>query len=111
MKRFFGFAAAIAVFGALATNAVAQVEVPSQITIQGTGLVTKSTTGEGRTNDAIKSGGLLVGYSYQFNRWFGAEGNYGYTRNTQKFGQLGGQSSIETDFHEVTGALVAHIPV
>jgi opacity protein-like surface antigen len=111
MKRSFGFVAAIAVFGSLTTAAMAQVEIPSQITIQGTGLVTKSSTADGRTSDATKSGGLLVGYSYQFSRWFGAEGNYGYTRNTQKFTQVETQSSIESDFHEVTGALVAHIPV
>jgi opacity protein-like surface antigen len=52
-----------------------------------------------------------VGYSYQFSRWFGAEANYGYTRNTQNFITLGGPSSLRADFHEITGALVAHIPV
>jgi opacity protein-like surface antigen len=86
-------------------------EQPSQISVQGTALITKSSRDQIPSNDASKSGGLLLGYSYQFSRWFGAEANYGYTRNTQNFITLGGPSSLQADFHEVTGALVAHIPV
>jgi opacity protein-like surface antigen len=99
------------VFALPATTAFAQVEQPSQITVQGTALVTKSSNDQTPSHEATKSGGFLVGYSYQFNRWLGAEGNYGYTRNTQNFVTLGGPSSLEADFHEFTGALVAHIPV
>ena len=94
-----------------ATTALAQVEQHSQVSIQGTALVTKSSNDQIPSNEASKSGGLLVGYSYQFSRWLGAEANYGYTRNTQNFIALGGPSSLQADFHEVTGALVAHIPV
>ena len=103
--------AVIAAVAISATSALAQVEQPSQISIQGTALITKSSNDQIPSNDATKSGGLLVGYSYQFNRWFGAEGNYGYSRNTQNFITLGGASSLQADFHEVTGALVAHLPV
>lgn len=103
--------AVIAAVAMSATSALAQVEQPSQISIQGTALITKSSNDQIPSNDATKSGGLLVGYSYQFNRWFGAEGNYGYSRNTQNFITLGGASSLQADFHEVTGALVAHFPV
>lgn len=103
--------AVIAAVAMSATSALAQVEQPSQISIQGTALITKSSNDQIPSNDATKSGGLLVGYSYQFNRWFGAEGNYGYSRNTQNFITLGGASSLQADFHEVTGALVAHLPV
>jgi opacity protein-like surface antigen len=106
-----GLVAVIVTVAALTTTAFAQVEVPSQVTFQGTGLITKSSTADGRSNDVTKNGGLLLGYSYQFSRWFGAEGNYGYTRNTQKYAALAGQSSLETDFHEVTGSLIAHLPV
>jgi len=94
-----------------ATTALAQVEQHSQVSIQGTALVTKSSNDQIPSNEASKSGGLLVGYSYQFSRWLGAEANYGYTRNSQNFIALGGPSSLQADFHEVTGALVAHIPV
>src|ERR1041384_606058 len=65
-----------------AASAFAQVEVPSQVSIQGTALITKSTKNTTPTNDVIKTGGFLLGYSYQFNSWAGVEGNYGYTRNT-----------------------------
>jgi opacity protein-like surface antigen len=106
-----GLVAVIAAVAASATTVFAQVEQPSQISIQGTALITKSSTDQIPTNDATKSGGLLVGYSYQFSNWLGAEGNYGYTRNTQNFLTLGGPSSLQADFHEVTGAFVVHFPI
>jgi opacity protein-like surface antigen len=93
-----------------ASAAFAQVEQHSQINIQATGLVTKSSNDQTPSYETTKSGGFLVGYSYQFSRLFGAEGNYGFTRNTQKFGTIGGPTLLESDFHEVTGALVVHIP-
>jgi len=110
-KMFLGLATVIVGIAVSATSALAQVEQRSQISVQGTALVTKSSNDQIPSNEASKSGGFLVGYSYQFNRWFGAEGNYGYSRNTQNFITLGGPSSLQADFHEVTGALVAHIPV
>src|SRR6266487_6286979 len=78
------------------TAAIAQVENPSQISIQGTGLVTRD-TGDPTSHSASKSGGFLLGYSYQFNNWAGVEGNYGYTRNTQNYIGLAGQSSLQSD--------------
>ena len=76
-------------------------------------MVTKDSTADSTStsHSATKSGGFLLGYSYQFNRWAGAEGNYGYTRNTQNYIASAGQSSLQSDIHEVTGAFVAHIPV
>jgi len=68
-----------------ATAAMAQVEQPSQISFQGTGLFTKDSNTDSASQRATNSGGLLVGYSYQFNNWAGVEGNYGYSRNTQNF--------------------------
>src|SRR5258708_39403362 len=100
----------IAAFLVFATTAMAQVEQPSQITFQGTGLLTKDTTLGSNSQHSTKSGGFLVGYSYQLNSWAGVEGNYGYTRNTQNYFGLTGQSSIQSDIHEVTGSFVAHIP-
>jgi outer membrane immunogenic protein len=105
--------AAMAACLVISTTAMAQVEQHSQVSVQGTGLVTKDTNSDSSplSQRTTKSGGFLVGYSYQFNSWAGAEGNYGYTRNTlNTFGSFG-QSSIRSDFHEITGAIVAHIPV
>jgi opacity protein-like surface antigen len=105
--------AVVAAFFVFATTATAQVEHPSQISFQGTGLVTKDSTSDSTSssNRATKSGGLLVGYSYQFNSWAGAEGNYGYTRNTQNYNSPIGASALQADIHELTGSFVAHIPV
>src|SRR6266478_3816585 len=103
--------AAVVVVFVFGTTAMAQVENPSQVTIQGTALITKDTTGGTTSHSATESGGFLLGYSYQFSRWAGVEGNYGFTRNTQNYlGSFGG-SSLQANFHEITGAFVAHIPV
>jgi opacity protein-like surface antigen len=110
-KKALGFIAIIVAIAASSSTALAQVEQPSQISIQGTALVTKSSTDQIPSNDVTKSGGFLVGYSYQFSRWLGAEGNYGYSRNTNNFITTSGLSSLENDFHEFTGALVGHIPL
>ena len=108
MKR--TFLATAAAFVLFSTAAMAQVEQPSQVSFQGTGLFTKNSTTPSGSHDAQNSGGLLVGYSYQFNKWAGVEGNYGYTRNTQNYLGSFGQSSIRANTHEVTGSFVFHIP-
>src|SRR5262249_52676022 len=103
--------AAVGAFFLVATTAFAQEGNRSQITVQGTGLITKDSTSDSTSREATKSGGLLVGYSYQFNRWAGAEGNYGYSRNMQNYFVSFGQSSVQANIHELTGSFVAHIPV
>ena len=107
-KQILGVVTGLVLF---ATAAMAQVEQPSQISLQGTGLFTKDSNAGSTTQRATDSGGLLVGYSYQFNKWAGLEGNYGYSRNTQNYFGSFGQSGIRTDFHEVLGSFVFHIPV
>jgi outer membrane immunogenic protein len=110
MSKSIRLLALFATVAILGTSAFAQVEQPSQISIQGTGLVGKSTNGNASTYDTTKSGGFLLGYSYQFSPWAGVEGNYGYTRNTQNFSAPSGTSSLQANVHEVTGSFVAHIP-
>jgi opacity protein-like surface antigen len=108
-----GLAAVVVALIIFSTAAMAQVENPSQITVQGTALITKDSTADSGfgSHQSTKSGGFLVGYSYQFNSWAGAEGNYGYTRNTQNYSGSTGQSAIQADMHQLTGSFVAHIPV
>src|SRR5215467_13809271 len=111
-QRFTGFLASIALL-LFSNAAIAQVEQRSQVSLQGTALITKDANSDSGSlsQHATKSGGFLVGYSYRFNRWAGVEGNYGYSRNTlNTIGSLG-RSSVWSDFHEMTGAFVAHIPV
>lgn len=107
MKRSIVSVAALFVF---ATSAMAQVEEPSQINFLGTGIVTKHTTSGPNSYDSTKSGGGVVGYSYQFNRWASAEGNYGFTRNNQNYSGSNGEASIRSDIHELSGSFVARIP-
>jgi outer membrane immunogenic protein len=90
--------------------AMAQVEQPSQVSFQATGLFTKDSNTDSTTHRATQSGGFLVGYSYRFNEWAGVEGNYGYARNTQNYAGSFGQSGIRADIHEITGSFVFQIP-
>jgi len=108
-KKVFLTFALFAAVAASATSAFAQAEQPSQITIQGTGLFTTSLKDQNPSYDATKSGGFLAGYSYQFDRNFGVEGNYGWSRNTQNYNALNGSTSLQSDIHEATGSLVWHI--
>ena len=108
-KVFLTFALFVAV-AASATSSFAQVEQHSQVTVQGTGLFTTSLKDQTPSYDATKSAGFLAGYSYQFNKYFGAEGNYGYSRNTQNYNALTGSTSLQSDIHQATGSLVWHIP-
>jgi opacity protein-like surface antigen len=91
-------------------SAFAQIEQPSQITIQGIGLFTRSTTNDNISHDATKSGGILAGYSYQFKPRLAFEANYGYSRNTQNYSSLSAQTSVETHVHEVTAGLLLRLP-
>jgi opacity protein-like surface antigen len=93
----------------LSVGASAQ-ETRSEISLQGTGLFTKDTTGLGTTQRGTENGGLLVGYRYHFNRWLAAEGVYGYGRNTQQYFAPAGLSRIQTDIHQATGGLVVNLP-
>jgi outer membrane immunogenic protein len=107
MKRiaFAGFA-----FALISTvTAVAQ-EVRNEVSVQGTGFFTKDTSGQGVSRTSTDTGGLLVGYSYHFNRWLSAEANYGFDRNTQKYFAAGGQSRVQSDVHAATADVVVHLP-
>ena len=104
--------ATIASMFLFSAGAMAQVEQPSQITVQGTALIANSSISDSGSisRRETKSGGFLVGYSYQFNSWAGLEGNYGYTRNTQNYFGTAAQSSAQADIHELLGSFVVHIP-
>src|SRR5262249_11254930 len=112
LKSALSFGIVIVALAASASAALAQVEQPSQVNIQGIGLFTKSSQDQIPSHTATDAGGFLVVYSYQVSKWLVAEGNYGYSRNTQNFVTLGrAASGLQTNFHEITGALVAHFPL
>jgi outer membrane immunogenic protein len=110
LRNAVGLATLLVAISFSATTGFAQVESPSRISIQGTGLFTRSLNDQIPSNEASKSGGFLVGYSYQFNKWIAAEGNYGYSRNSQNFVTLGGPSAVQTDLHEAIGSVVVYLP-
>ena len=61
----------------LALSAAGQ-EGRSEISVQGTGFFTQDTSGQGLSRTTTDTGGFQVGYRYNINRWFAAEGNYGF---------------------------------
>src|SRR5258706_12141004 len=103
--------AVIAIAGfvlALTLSGVAQ-EQRSEISIEGTGFFTKDTTGNGVHDRATNTGGFLVGYRYNINRWLAAEANYGYDRNTQMyFGGTGAR--LDPNIQQITCPPVVKLP-
>lgn len=83
----------------------------SEVSIQGTADFTRDSTNIDIPHSATKSGGFMAGYRYHFNRWLAAEGDYGYTRNSQDyFDPTFGQTRVQTNISELTGAAVISAP-
>src|SRR6266851_7860939 len=94
---------------AIFTAAALAQESRSEISVQGTGFFTKDSNGQGIRQKATDTGGFLVGYRYNLNRWLAAETHYGFARNTQEYSSLG-TSGIQSDVHQFTGGLVFKLP-
>ena len=98
----------VGILALVSITGVAQ-ENRSEISIQGTGFFTKDTAGNGVFERANDTGGFLLGYRYNFNRWLAAEANYGYDRNTQFY--FGGTPArLQSDIHQITGEAVVKLP-
>jgi opacity protein-like surface antigen len=82
----------------------------SEISVQGSGLFTRNTTGNGTSYGTTESGGLLGTYRYHLNRWISVEGAYGYSLNTQKYSLSSGAFRIPSGIHDFTGSLVLNLP-
>jgi len=101
-------AVVVGILALISITAVAQ-ENRSEISVQGTGFFTKDTAGNGVFQHANDTGGFLLGYRYNINRWLAAEGNYGYDRNTQFY--FGGTPArVQSDIHQITGEAVVKLP-
>jgi len=105
-----GLFVSIAAITLLTVAAMGQ-EVRHEISVQGTGFFTKDSDGNGVSRTTTKTGGLQVGYRYNINHWFSAEGNYGFDRNTQIYFSDGGQSRVQANVHGITADLVVHLPI
>jgi opacity protein-like surface antigen len=83
----------------------------SEVSVQGTVDLPKNSTNIDVPHDATKSAGLLLGYRYHVNPWFAVEGNYGYTRDTQKyFDPVFGETDVQANVHQLTGEAVITAP-
>ena len=97
-----------------------------EVSAQGIGFYTKSTTGNARTQNTTDAGGFLLSYRYHFNRWLGADVSYGRVRNTERtlttsipplppiFGPgprvLPITLPVQSNIHEATAAAVVTVP-
>lgn len=67
-------------------------------------------TGTSLTDQSTRSGGIQAGYSYQFNKWTGAELGYGQSRFTEGYSGDLGTSSVQSELRQATTDFVFHIP-
>jgi outer membrane immunogenic protein len=103
-KKF--FLPALVSIVSIAGSGVAQ-NLRSEVSIQGTGNITKNSDNLDIPHEATKSGGFLAGYRYHLTPWFALQGDYGYTRNTQKyFDPVFGFTAIQANVQQLTGEAV-----
>lgn len=57
------------------------------------------------------SGGILATYRFFFSKHHGVEANYSYSRSTTTYNLASGQSGVQADQHEWSGAYVFRIPM
>ena len=107
MKRVVVAAVGIAIGLSMAASAQ---ENRSEISLQGGGLFTKGTTGNGTSYSTTESGGVLGTYRYHLSRWISVEGAYGYSVNTQKYSLTSSAFRIQSGIHDFTGSLVLNLP-
>jgi outer membrane autotransporter protein len=94
----------------LLTPAAMAQENRSEISVQGTGFFTQSSSGNGSAYSTTETGGLLGTYRYHLNHWISAEGAYGYASNSQKYLLSSSEFRIQSGIHQVTGSLVFNLP-
>lgn len=101
---------ALAVIFLFLTTAFAQ-DFKSEVFVQGTANIPKNSDSIDIPHHATKSGGFLLGYRYHLNPWFAVQGDYGYTRDTQRyFDPFFGETDIQANIHQLTGEAVITAP-
>ena len=91
----------VSVVLSLHVAALAQ-ENRSEMSLQGTGVFTKSTSGNGTSYSTTESAGALGTYRYHLNHWISFEGAYGYSPDTQKYSLSSGAFRIQSGIHQFT---------
>lgn len=83
----------------------------SEVSVQGTANLPKNSDNLDIPHEATKSGGFLIGYRYHLSPWFAVQGDYGYTRDTQKYlDPFFGETDIQANIHQLTGEAVITAP-
>jgi opacity protein-like surface antigen len=101
---------AFAVIFLFLTTAFAQ-DFKSEFSVQGTAVIPKNQDNLDIPHEATKSGGFMLGYRYHLNSWFAVQGDYGYTRDTQRyFDPVFGETDIQANIHQLTGEAVITAP-
>lgn len=94
----------------LTSASLAQETLRNEVSVQGTGFLTRDSEGNGIRQHTTDSGGLLTSYRFHFNNWLAADGSYGYTRNTLQNFTSAGAFNVQANIHQTTGALVVSSP-
>jgi opacity protein-like surface antigen len=94
----------------LSSMAMAQEIRRSEVSGQVTGFIVKDTDGNGISQNSTKTLGALASYRFFFNRYVGVDGSYGLARNTLHNFTPTGAFNIQSDIHQVTGAVVVRYP-
>lgn len=83
----------------------------SSFSVQGMADIPQNQDNIAVPHHASDSGGVMLGYRYNFKPWFAVQGDYGYTRDTQTyFDPVFGQVDIQSGIHELTAAAVITAP-
>lgn len=94
----------------LVSLAMAQEIRRNEVSAQVTGFFVKDTDSNGISQTSTNSAGLLTGYRFYFNRYLGADGSYGYARNTLHNFTSEGAFNVQSGIHQFAGAVVVRYP-
>ena len=95
---------------AMPSLCLAQESSKMDVSVNVNGLFPSHASGDGFTQKASASAGVLTSLRYSPSRFAIFEFNYAHARGTQYFTSGGVQSSVHTGVHEVTGAYVLNLP-
>src|SRR5215510_2295703 len=92
------------------SSSKAQEVLRNEVSVQGTGFLSRDSVDNGIRQHTTDSGGILTSYRFHFNSWLAADGSYGYTRNTLQNFTPGNAFNVQANMHQTTGALVVTSP-
>jgi len=92
------------------SSSKAQEVLRNEVSVQGTGFLTRDSVDNGIRQHTTDSGGILTSYRFHFNSWLAADGSYGFTRNTLQNFTSAGAFNVQANMHQTTGALVVTSP-